>query len=316
MPIARIRTSDPEAISFLAAKLAESGFQVQFAHPGERLAGEVDLEITVNRSNKVPLAPKRSLVPSNEAMSSNGVENWTTPYHVEAPEISDAPEPSDECEGLDIPWNDRELARILATGSKGVRVESLVIEEEPTEGSASSTFSPSAALRIVEAPEPPEPTVKSYPPAPRLAPQSVHRPELARSFSQHSLQRRFASVAAMVTLAVTAVFSLAWSGDRFYPSQETSTPRIELQSHVPPPPNLTSTLRLASTNLNASGATSSIETAATLTNNEPPQRRAVHKKKHARRAAQTRRVPPAAKVPPSGDDQEVIVRHFPAADER
>jgi hypothetical protein len=49
MPIARIRTFDPEAVSFLAAKLAASGFQLQFAAPGEQQLEEADLEITVTR---------------------------------------------------------------------------------------------------------------------------------------------------------------------------------------------------------------------------------------------------------------------------
>ena len=49
MPIARIRTFDPEAVSFLAAKLAASGFQLQFAAPGEQQLEEADLDITVTR---------------------------------------------------------------------------------------------------------------------------------------------------------------------------------------------------------------------------------------------------------------------------
>jgi hypothetical protein len=49
MPIARIRTFDPEAVSFLASKLAASGFQLQFANPNETDLEEVDLEITVTR---------------------------------------------------------------------------------------------------------------------------------------------------------------------------------------------------------------------------------------------------------------------------
>ena len=49
MPIARIRTLDPEAISFLASKLAASGYQLQFAAPNEEQLDEADLEIIVTR---------------------------------------------------------------------------------------------------------------------------------------------------------------------------------------------------------------------------------------------------------------------------
>jgi hypothetical protein len=49
MPIARIRTFDPEAVSFLASKLAASGYQLQFATPNDTDLEEADLEITVTR---------------------------------------------------------------------------------------------------------------------------------------------------------------------------------------------------------------------------------------------------------------------------
>ena len=49
MPIARIRTLDPEAISFLAAKLAASGFQLKFSAPNDIEPDDADLEIVVTR---------------------------------------------------------------------------------------------------------------------------------------------------------------------------------------------------------------------------------------------------------------------------
>ena len=49
MPIARIRTLDPEAISFLAAGLAASGFQLKFSAPNDIDPDDADLEIIVTR---------------------------------------------------------------------------------------------------------------------------------------------------------------------------------------------------------------------------------------------------------------------------
>lgn len=49
MPLARIRSFDPEAIAFLAAQLAESGYTLQFVRPDETGLEEADLELTVLR---------------------------------------------------------------------------------------------------------------------------------------------------------------------------------------------------------------------------------------------------------------------------
>jgi hypothetical protein len=49
MPLARIRSFDPEAIAFLAAQLAESGYTLQFVRPDESGLEEADLELTVVR---------------------------------------------------------------------------------------------------------------------------------------------------------------------------------------------------------------------------------------------------------------------------
>jgi hypothetical protein len=49
MPIARIRSFDPEAIAFLAAQLAQSGYTLQFVRPDETVLEVADLELTVVR---------------------------------------------------------------------------------------------------------------------------------------------------------------------------------------------------------------------------------------------------------------------------
>ena len=315
MPIARIRTFDIEAISFLAAKLAESGFEVQFAVPGESLSGEVDLEITVDTLKKPAEDCVRNLAAS-AAVSADSAGTWTTPYHVEAPAISENTELGDEFKGLDIPWNDRELARILTTGSNRTYVEPGEFQEQPTEVSRGAEGRASTELRIVEAPQPPS---VSQPPAPRYRPDPVKRVfKPAGAFSSHSLRQRFASVAALVTLAVTAVFSLTLSGDRAYSSRAEETPAVRVQSLVPPPPILTppsTALRLASADLGTKDSTTaSSERPVTLAKNEAIH--VAHKKQHPSRTAHRRRVPPVAKVPPPVEEQEVIIRHFPAGDER
>lgn len=50
MPVARIRTYDPEAVAFLATQLAGQGYQLQFASPEDTGLPEVDLELTVTRA--------------------------------------------------------------------------------------------------------------------------------------------------------------------------------------------------------------------------------------------------------------------------
>ncbi len=49
MAVARIRTSDPEVIEFLSRHLADSGYRLEFVHPGEPIQGEADLEIDASR---------------------------------------------------------------------------------------------------------------------------------------------------------------------------------------------------------------------------------------------------------------------------
>lgn len=49
MPLARIRSFDPEAIAFLAAQLAQNGYTLQFVRPDETVLEPADLELTVVR---------------------------------------------------------------------------------------------------------------------------------------------------------------------------------------------------------------------------------------------------------------------------
>ena len=81
MPLARIRTFDPEAIAFLAARLAASGYQLQFAKPGEELPGEADLDITVTRMD-VPAALKQAQLQAEQL----GVDITVMPGVLRAPE--------------------------------------------------------------------------------------------------------------------------------------------------------------------------------------------------------------------------------------
>lgn len=308
MPIARIRTSDPEAISFLAAKLADSGFQVQFARPGESLSGEVDLEITVNRIRKGADFLERDLVVSTADADVLGA--WTTPYHAEARVIPETAEPGDESEGLDIPWNDRELARILATGSSRVHIPLIAVEEQTKQEIAIAGVEGSAALRIVEVREP----VLVSRPSPRLAKsaRAVHMFTPVQGTSNHSFRQRFASVAAMVVLAVTAVFSLTLSGDRPNPTETVPTPVTQRQTEVPAPPISTppsAALPFAGTDVRAPGAATSSEPSIPSTKSAAHVTQVAHKKHHGRRVSRKPGVPPPAEEP------EVIVRHFPAGDE-
>ena len=303
MPIARIRTSDPEAISFLAAKLAESGFQVQFAVPGERVSGDVDLDITVSSPKKSIKALGKNLV----AVPSPAVGAWTTPYHVEAPEISDTGELGDECTNLDIPWNDRELARILATGTQRTHVQSVEGEVQTREEIADAEVGASSVLRIVEDREP---AIVSQSLVPEAKPNRVLRVVTrAQGFPQHSFRQRFASIAAIVTLAVTAVFSLTLSGDRPYPSRETGTYAAQPSPALPAPISAVAlpVVPVTATEL-VPVVSSTPEPSATATNNDLP--RTGHAKHHARRASRAR------KLHRPVQDPEVIVRHFPTTAEQ
>lgn len=49
MPVARIRTSDPEVIEFLSRHLADSGYQLECVRPEEPVQGEADLDIDASR---------------------------------------------------------------------------------------------------------------------------------------------------------------------------------------------------------------------------------------------------------------------------
>lgn len=306
MPIARIRTSDPEAISFLAAKLADSGFQVLFAVPGEKLSDDVDLDITVTRSKRSPEALDNGIAVTSPEVAGE----WTTPYHVEAPEISETGDPGDECTNLDIPWNDRELARILATGSKRVHVKSAEVEEHLTEEIAGAEVGVPAVLRIVEDAKP---TIVSEPPVLRSGPKPVlHVLTRAKTLPRHAFRQRFASIAAIVILAVTAVFSLTLSGDRPNPTKEIGTPTTQANPVLaaPMPTVSVPTLRVAASDLVPAVAPIPSKPSLTLTKSEVPERRTAHTKHPARRPSRSR------KQRPPVSDPEVIIRHFPATAEQ
>ena len=117
MPTVRIRTHDPDAVSFFTAKLADCGFDVEFAAPGQRVRGDVDLEITVNYTSKSSAARKntRNSVPLIRPSAPERRIEWTTPYHAEAPELAD--EFPNSRGGRSDVSKDRELARILAGGT-------------------------------------------------------------------------------------------------------------------------------------------------------------------------------------------------------
>ncbi|HWR34527.1 MAG TPA: hypothetical protein VN622_01495 [Clostridia bacterium] len=49
MPLARIRTDDPQAVSQLVAELCAAGFELEYVHPLQKCATEADLEVRVER---------------------------------------------------------------------------------------------------------------------------------------------------------------------------------------------------------------------------------------------------------------------------
>ncbi|HEX6880220.1 MAG TPA: hypothetical protein VF135_07640, partial [Terriglobales bacterium] len=116
MPSIRIRTHDPESVSSFTSKLADCGFDVEFAAPGQRVRGEVDLEITVNytKESSANRRQARKVAAAGRPAAHPPVE-WTTPYHVDAPELQDEIN-GDRSRRNDFA-EDRDLARILAGGS-------------------------------------------------------------------------------------------------------------------------------------------------------------------------------------------------------
>jgi hypothetical protein len=92
MPIARIRTLDPEAISFLAARLAAAGFQLQFSGPNDTDLNDADLEIIVTRMDSAT-ALQQARIQAEEM----GVDVTVMPGALDtvapAPSSDQAPEP-------------------------------------------------------------------------------------------------------------------------------------------------------------------------------------------------------------------------------
>jgi hypothetical protein len=99
MPIARIRTFDPEAISFLAAKLAACGYQLQFAAPGEDQLEDADLEITVTRMDSATALEQARLQAEDmdvDVTVMPGVLTASEPPFAAEPEIKSEAEQSPE----------------------------------------------------------------------------------------------------------------------------------------------------------------------------------------------------------------------------
>lgn len=89
MPLARIRSFDPEAIAFLAAQLAQSGYTLQFVRPDETGLEEADLELTVVRRDL-----DQALLTAQAEAERLGVDVTVVPgvMPVAAPELAVVPE--------------------------------------------------------------------------------------------------------------------------------------------------------------------------------------------------------------------------------
>jgi hypothetical protein len=215
MPTVRIRTHDPDTVSFFASKLVDCGFDVEFAAPGQRVRGDVDLEITVDFTKKSSTArrdTRYSAPPNRPPLPQSRVE-WTTPYHVEAPDLSD-----EFVTGRGAPNDskDRELARILAAGPR--RGEMFVIGVQEQEGLQVL----STGTVPIEAPRPiPKPISPGRPlealPKPKV------RPTTARSWAVHRqsfLQRYSAFAAAIILPVAIIIFYLSLFGSQEYAAEK------------------------------------------------------------------------------------------------
>jgi hypothetical protein len=218
MPTVRIRTHDPDAVSFFTAKLADCGFDVEFAIPGQRVRGDVDIEITVNYTKKPSAARQgtRSSAPPNRP-SQNRVE-WTTPYHAEAPDLVD------ELLTGRVAQNDskdRELARILAAGPRTGEMFVIGIQEQEVRQVLSTGTEP------IEAPRPiPKPTLPIRPLG--ILPKPKNRHTTARSWAVHRqsfLQRYSAFAAAIILPVAIIIFYLSLFGAPEYAAEKSEHPQ-------------------------------------------------------------------------------------------
>ena len=224
MPTVRIRTHDPDAVLFFTAKLADCGFDVEFAAPGQRVRGDVDLEITVNftkksspsnRDVRVPAAPNRS------SLKQNRVE-WTTPYHAEAPDLAD------EFLSRGVAQSDskdRELARILAGGPKRGDMFVIGIQDQEDREVLSRGMEPIEAPRPIQ-----RPTLASQPSKVSPKPKMRNTPPRSRAVSRRSFLEQYSAFAAAIILPVAIIiFYLSLFGDPSY-AVERSEP-LSMQPH-------------------------------------------------------------------------------------
>lgn len=288
MPTVRIRTHDPESVSFFTSKLADSGFDVEFAAPGQRVRGEVDLEITVNYSKKSQAGRKQL---RNASATPAARIEWTTPYHVDAPELED--ELRSEAGKRDVS-RDRALARILTGASN--HDDMFVVGEQ--EDAQPEVLAPPQEQIEVPAPKPHSAAAVSRP-LPPVPPRETRRPAQGRApvIKRSFLQRNAASATAIILAAAVVIFYLSFFGTSSSAAQPAAQPpstQTAVPAPVTAPPAPATDLMTTST----SSAPASSETEST-------DRATPHK--HSTRRHHRDRL--AKAVAPS-DEPEVTVRHF------
>jgi hypothetical protein len=240
MPTVRIQTLDPEAVRFLTKKLVESGFVVRFAAPGEKASDDVDLELSVVYAKKSPrsLQPARrtAIAPSPQSQTR---QTWTTPYHVDAPELGDESstgilhfdaQDHDESAPSDL----RQLARIIAGGGKRIQSTEAEIEvQKPDE------------LPVIKAPSPAiqEPVQRRAPAVTAVRRRSVPVPSPVRAVTKpsrrvRSSSYRYAAIAAILVLAAAMVLFFLGPFAVSYLYQDGNSELLNTQPRTPSAPAL------------------------------------------------------------------------------
>jgi len=295
MPTVRIRTHDPDAVSFFTAKLADCGFDVEFAAPGQRVRGDVDLEITVNYTSKSSAARKntRNSVPLIRPSAPERRIEWTTPYHAEAPELAD--EFPNSRGGRSDVSKDRELARILAGGPK--RGEMFVIGIQGQQDQQAVPVNTEA----LEAPLPvPEPALAIQPVEARPKPSETssrsrnrHTPTRSSAVLRGSvLQRYSASATAIILTAAIALFYLSLFGNPNYAPENSRLSTMPSRKNISAAP-VTQPLQPA-TSTNSESDDEKSDLISHSSNSDPKQTRQIG----------------AGHRPEEYEEPEVVVRHF------
>lgn len=289
MPTVRIRTHDPDAVSFFTAKLADCGFDVEFASPGQKVRGEVDLEITINYTRKAAAARRNTRTVAQAGRAAQARVEWTTPYHAEAPELAD--ELAADRNRLNDASQDRDLARILAGQSQ--RGEMFVIgirDEVPAE----SVPEPQDFVQI-PVPTPRPALVSTQPkvaPAPKFS-----KPSKRVQLPQHTfLQRHAAFAAAFILPAAVIIFYLSLFGNPNPATDRTDAPTVSAQTSTQTPANAPVS---APTPNSAPEARSAVPAAAPTSATTAKHKASHHRASRPRTAT------------PQQDEPEVTVRHFP-----